>query len=64
MSDSRDRGRVQAHQLHGWRSAYFFLVCASADPAADFEAAPVLPSLKTAEAALAALAEVAFGGET
>jgi hypothetical protein len=44
--------------------AYFFLTCASADPAADFDAALVLPSLNTAEAAVAAFAEVTFGGET
>lgn len=45
-------------------SAYFFLVCASAEPAADFDAALVLPSRRTAEAAVAAFAKVAFGGET
>jgi len=44
--------------------AYLFLTCARAEPAADFDAALVLPSLNTAEAAVAALAEVTFGGET
>lgn len=44
--------------------SYFFLVCARAEPAADFEAALVLPSLSTADAAVAALAEVTLGGET
>jgi hypothetical protein len=43
---------------------YFFLACAKAEPAADFEAALVLPSLSTEEAAVAAFAEVTFGGET
>ena len=45
-------------------AAYFFLVCANAEPAADFDAAFVLPSLSTAEAAVAALAEVILGGAT
>jgi hypothetical protein len=40
------------------------LTCANADPAADFDAALVLPLLSTADAAVAALAEVTFGGET
>jgi hypothetical protein len=44
--------------------AYFFLACAKAEPAADFDAALVLPSLSTDEAAVAAFAEVTFGGET
>jgi hypothetical protein len=49
--------------LHG-SPAYFFLACAKAEPAADFEAALVLPSRSTAEAAVAALADVTFGGDT
>ena len=43
---------------------YFFFACARADPAADFDAALVLRSLSTADAALAAFREVTFGGET
>lgn len=44
--------------------AYFFLACASAEPAADFETALVLLSFRTADAAVAAFAEVILGGET
>ena len=45
---------------------YFFPCarCANAEPAALLEAALVRPSRKTADAALAALAEVTFDGET
>ena len=45
-------------------STYFFLTWARAEPAADFEAKLVLPSRRTADAAVAALAEVTFGGKT
>jgi hypothetical protein len=38
--------------------------CAKADPAALLEAGLVRPSLNTADAALAALADVALGGTT
>jgi hypothetical protein len=43
---------------------YFFFACARADPAADFDAALVLRSLSTADAAVAAFREVTFGGDT
>jgi hypothetical protein len=43
---------------------YFFFACARADPAADLDAALVLPSLSTADAEVAAFADVTFGGET
>ena len=49
--------------LHG-SLAYFFFACARADPAADFDAALVLPSLSTADAAVAAFGDVTFDGET
>lgn len=42
---------------------YFFRACAKAEPAADFDAELVLPSRSTEEAAVAAFAEVTFGGE-
>jgi hypothetical protein len=42
---------------------YFFLpTCANALAAADFEAALVRPSRRTADAALAALGDVVFAG--
>ena len=43
---------------------YFFFVCANAEPAADFDAALVLPSRSTADAAVAAFDDVTFDGET
>lgn len=46
-------------------NGYLFLVdgvCARVLPAADFDALPVLPSLRTLDAALAALGEVCFRG--
>ena len=46
---------------------HFFLMparCASADPAALLEAALVRPSRRTADAAVAAFADVALGGAT
>ena len=48
------------HDLLG----YFFFACARADPAADFDAALVLRSLSTADAAVAAFRVVTFGGVT
>jgi len=43
---------------------YFFFACVRADPAADFDAALVLLSLSTADAAVAAFREATFGGVT
>ncbi len=50
--------------MTGETSRYFFFACASAEAAADFALALVLPSLKTAEAADAAFADVVLGGAT
>ena len=47
-----------------WAIRYFFFVCARAEPAADLEDALVRPSLRTWDAAVAAFAEVTFGGAT
>ena len=43
---------------------YFFFACERADPASAFDAALVLRSQSTADAAVAAFGEVTFGGET
>ena len=63
VAHRRDRRRTHSDHLHICLG-YFFLACASAEPAADLDAALVRPSLNTAEAAPAALAEVTFCGAT
>lgn len=55
--------RVDRDSLHG-PYGYFFFACARAEPAADLDAELVRPSLRTAEAAVAAFAEVTFDGAT
>lgn len=63
VANCLDRRGADADHLHDQR-LHFFLDWAKADPAADFDAAPVLPLRNTAEAALAARADVTLGGET
>ena len=61
-----------SHARADWRinqrlKTYRFFVCARwarAEPAAVFDAALVRPSRRTADAEVAAFAEVTFGGET
>lgn len=59
----RDGRSVDRDHLHG-PDGYFFFACARAEPAADLDAALVRPSLRTAEAAVAAFADVTFDGAT